>query len=148
MILSFQKSISNVMQMPVVGEIPAEKMRPYISKTIYMSIAHYSPVLNVIAAQLWMNSWNNKIHGVAVTGSCSYFMLALLPLYSSPASKSKKRLCTRKGGGGENSERALVFSVLSVHYVQRECATLVPLNHLYKCIMHGPVLHDKLFPGN
>jgi len=31
-------------------------MRPYISKTIYMSIAHYSPVLNVIAAQLGMNS--------------------------------------------------------------------------------------------
>lgn len=51
-----QKSISNVMQMHMVGEIPAEKMRPYISKTIYMSIAHYSPVLNVIAAQLRMNS--------------------------------------------------------------------------------------------
>lgn len=51
-ILFFQKSISNVMQMHIVGEIPAEKMRPYISKTIYMSIAHYSPVLNVIAAQL------------------------------------------------------------------------------------------------
>lgn len=50
-ILLFHKSIPNVMQMHIVGEIPAEKMRPYISKTIYMSIAHYSPVLNVIAAQ-------------------------------------------------------------------------------------------------
>ena len=51
-ILLFQKNISNVMQMHIVGEIAAEKMMPYISKTIYMSIAHYSPVLNVIAAQL------------------------------------------------------------------------------------------------
>lgn len=50
-ILFFQKSFSNVMQMHDVGEIPAEKMRPYISKTIYMSIAHYSPLLNVIATQ-------------------------------------------------------------------------------------------------
>jgi hypothetical protein len=51
-ILFFQKSISNVMQMHIGGETPAEKMRPYISQTIYMSEAHYSPVLNVIAARL------------------------------------------------------------------------------------------------
>lgn len=40
-----------------------------------MSIAHYSQVLNVIAAHLGMNSWNNKIHWVVVTVSSSYFML-------------------------------------------------------------------------
>lgn len=32
-------------------EIPAEKMKPRISKTVYMSMGHYSLVLNVIAAQ-------------------------------------------------------------------------------------------------
>lgn len=84
-IFLLQKSISNVMQMHTGGETPAEKMRPYISKTIYMSVAHYSPVLNVIAARLWMNSWNNKIHWATVTASCSYFMSALPPLCPSLA---------------------------------------------------------------
>lgn len=114
-----QESISNVMQMHVVGGIPAEKMRSYISKTIYMSIAHYSPVLNVIAAQLWMNSWNNKMHRVAVPGSCSYLRPALPPLGSSPAWKGKKRLRRRKGSR-DNSESQIPCL---------ECVTGTPLQH-------------------
>lgn len=150
-ILFFQKSISNVMQMHIVGEIPAEKMRPYISKTIYMSIAHYSPVLNVIAARLWMNSWNNKIHWVAVTDSCSYFMPALPPLCPSPAAKTKKRWWGRKGRK-EKSESQIpgLQRVTRTLCAEKLCGmtTSVPLSHSCKCIVHGLVSHDKLFPGN
>lgn len=147
----FQKSISNVMQMHIVWEIPAEKMRPYISKTIYMSIAHYSPVLNVIAARLWMNSWNNKIHWVAVTDSCSYFMPALPPLGPSRASKSKKRWWGRKGRREKGASQIPCFErVIWTRCAEKLCGitTSVPPSHICKCIVHGPISHDKLFPGN
>lgn len=150
-ILFFQKSISNVMQMHIVGEIPAEKMRPYISKTIYMSIAHYSPVLNVIAAQLWMNSWNNKIHWVAVTDSWSYFMPALPPLCPSPASPQQEEVVEKEGRRDKsNSQIPCLECVIGTLCANQTCriATSVPLSHLYKCVAHGPILHDKLFPGN
>lgn len=124
------------MQMHMVGEIPAEKMRPYISKTIYMSIAHYSPVLNVIAAQLGMNSWNNKRHGLAVPGSCSHLMPALPPLCSSPASEGKKRLWRRKGSR-DNSESQIprLECVIGTLCAEKMCGftTLVPRAGLYTC---------------
>lgn len=123
-ILLFQKNISNVMQMHIVGEIPAEKMMPYISKTIYVSIAHYSPVLNVIAAQLWMNSWNNKIHRVAVTDSCSYFMSALPPTDPPQPQKASRGCGEGRGGERKVKVRSLALNVLSEHYVQRKYATL------------------------
>lgn len=113
-ILFFQKSFSNVMQMHIVGEIPAEKMRSYISKTIYMSIAHYSPVLDVIAAQLWMNSWNNKIHWVAVTEFCGLFNVCSSSFRSLPNLKRQEKIVKKEGG--EDIKNKIQISCLECYW--------------------------------
>lgn len=68
-----------------------------------MSIAHYSQVLNVIAAHLGMNSWNNKIHWVAVTVSSSYFMLP--PALQNEGKKKKREKWSEVKKVEENGER-------------------------------------------
>lgn len=131
-------------------------MRPYISQTIYMSEAHYSPVLNVIAARLWMNSWNNKIVWAAVTGFCSYFMSALSPLGPSPSTGSRRHV--EKGGETREEWKP---SQLSWMYSQNpwweeknkkqnpqtqksfSIIQLLPLNHWRKCMMHSPILQTN-----
>lgn len=105
-------------------------MRPYISKTIYMSIAHYSPVLNVIAAQLGTNSWNNKIHWVAVTESSSYFMLppALQKWKEKKGKVRWKKVEERMEWGREAEDKSeshiLFFNVLLEHSVQKYAGLL------------------------
>lgn len=74
-----------------------------------MSIAHYSLVLNVIATQLGKNSWNNKINGVAVTESSSYFMLSSALQRWKKNKKRKKRKERKRNwrerSAGENEMR-------------------------------------------
>lgn len=67
-----------------------------------MSIAHYSPVLNVIAAQLGTNSWNNKIRWVAVTESSSYFMLPPCPAKWKKKKGGQKKEKWSERSGEEN----------------------------------------------